>query len=311
MSATIRRSGGPVRRVATRRKPAKPTLRQRLLGWLPVSEAALRRAAMLAVLLACGGVAVAAASWIGVPAMLGDAVADVAGRAGLRVEQIEVTGLKRMDLMTVNAVALDQKSLAMPAVDLAGVRDRLLRYGWVADAHVSRRLPDTLLIHIDERTPAAVWQDEGQLTLIDASGVLLEPVDRDRMPGLPLVIGPGADKQAAGYHALLAAAPALARHVRAATWVGDRRWDLTLDTGEVLALPEGDRESAVAVAKFAAMADEQHLLGRGFLRFDLRDPSRMVVRRPDGAEAFADPGGRPAPAQGARDGHGQGGTDQG
>ena len=71
-------------------------------------------------------------------------------------------GVKRMDVMTVYAVALDQKSRAMPLVDLNLVRDRLLEYGWVQDAHVSRRLPDTLLIRIVERTPAAVWQDRGQ-----------------------------------------------------------------------------------------------------------------------------------------------------
>ena len=79
------------------------------------------------------------------------------------------------------------------------MREQLLRYGWIADAHVSRRLPDTLLIDIVEREPAAVWQDRGQLTLIDATGVLLEPVRPDAMPDLPLVIGPGADRQEAAY----------------------------------------------------------------------------------------------------------------
>src|SRR3546814_6388774 len=73
-----------------------------------------------------------------------------------------------MDKMTFYAVALDQQSRAMPLVDLEEVRQKLLRYGWIEDAHVSRRLPDTLLIQIDERTPAAIWQDNGQLTLIDA-----------------------------------------------------------------------------------------------------------------------------------------------
>src|SRR3546814_20249264 len=83
----------------------------------------------------------------------------------------------------------------MPLVDLEEVRLKLLRYGWIEDAHVSRRLPDTLLIQIDERTPAAIWQDNGQLTLIDASGVLLEPVSPAAMPPLPLLIGEGAAGQ--------------------------------------------------------------------------------------------------------------------
>ncbi|NHN21531.1 cell division protein FtsQ, partial [Bacillus amyloliquefaciens] len=91
---------------------------------------------------------------------------------------------------------------------------------------------------ITEREPAAVWQDNGQLTLIDAEGRLLAPVDAAHMPNLPLVIGPGADRQEAGYQALLAAAPALKPRIRAATWIGNRRWDLTFDSGETLALPQ-------------------------------------------------------------------------
>src|SRR3546814_7790920 len=44
------------------------------------------------------------------------------------------------------------------------------------DARVSRRLPDTLVVDIVERTPAAIWQHNGRLSLIDKKGVVLEPV---------------------------------------------------------------------------------------------------------------------------------------
>ena len=224
--------------------------------------------------------------------MIEGVVDDASARAGLRVETIEVTGNKRADLMAINALALESKSLAMTAVDLNAVRDRLVSYGgWIADAHVSRRWPDTLLIQIDERTPAAVWQNEGQLTLVDASGALLEQVDPDKMPDLPLVIGPGADRQEAGYQALLAAAPALKPRVKAATWVGGRRWDLTFATGETLALPEGERESATALGRFARIERERPILGKGWLRFDLRDPTKLVARRPgSGAQALGETG---------------------
>ena len=234
----------------------------------------------------------AGATWAGVPGMVGRTLSDAAGRAGLRVEQIEVTGLHHMDFMTVNAVALDQRSLAMPSVDLEQVRQRLLAYGWIKDAHVSRRLPDTLLIDVDERAPAAVWQDQGHLMLIDAGGVILDSVDAAHLPALPLVIGPGAHLQEAAYQSLLAAAPALRPHVRAATWVGNRRWDLLFASGETLALPEGEQEAAAALVKFAAMQAARPILGKGWVRFDLRDPGKLVARRPNAAaQALADPGG--------------------
>ena len=58
---------------------------------------------------------------------------------------------------------------------------------------MSRRLPDTLVIDIVEREPAALWQDKQQLALIDAEGVVLDRVPVDEMPDLPLLIGPGAN----------------------------------------------------------------------------------------------------------------------
>lgn len=290
MTATIKR-GAPARRPIPKRKVQKQSAAARLIARLPVTERAVRRGTTGALLLVGAGVLVAGACLAGVPGMVGRTLSDAAGRAGLRVEQVEVTGLKHMDFMTVNAVALDQRSLAMPSVDLDAVRQRLLAYGWIKDAHVSRRLPDTLLIHVDEREPAAVWQDEGHLMLIDAGGTVLEPVDAAHVPDLPFVIGPGAHLQEAAYQTLLAAAPALGRHVRAATWVGNRRWDLRFDTGETLMLPEGERESAGALAGFAAVNSRRHLLGRGWVRFDLRDPSKLVARPPNAAARTLDGGG--------------------
>ena len=305
MSRTIKRGAPPKRPAPRRKQPVKKVpLLDRVVARLPVSEETLRRVVTWAITGTAGAVVVAAAVWIGIPGMVGAAIAETAGQAGFRVEQIEVTGLKRMDRMSVYAVALDQQSRAMPLVDLEAVRQKLLRYGWIADAHVSRRLPDTLLIDIVERSPAAVWQDNGQLTLIDKDGVLLEPVHSDAIPDLPLIIGPGADRQEASYQALLAAAPALKPRVRAATWIGNRRWDLTFDSGETLALPEDGAPGALL--KFAELDGSRPLLGRGWIRFDMRDPAKLVARKPgqDLHQRLQDDGSADAVAGNATDGGG-------
>lgn len=280
MSRTIKRGTPPGKSPPPRRKVAvkKVSAMDKMIGALPVSAATLHRIVTGAILTAVGVAGIAAATWIGIPGMIGAAMAEQVGQAGFRVNQIEITGLKRMDRMSVYAVALDQQSRAMPLVDLEAVRQKLLRYGWIADAHVSRRLPDTLLVDIVERTPAAVWQDNGQLTLINAEGVLLEPVASNAVPDLPLVIGPGADRQEAAYQALLGAVPALKPRVKAAAWVGNRRWDLTFDSGETLALPEDG--APAALVRFAELDGARPLLGRGWLRFDMRDPTRLVARKP-------------------------------
>lgn len=280
MSKTIRRGVAPRRTVQPgRRVPAirKQSMIDRVLRALPVSERTLQRVATggFMALIAVG--AIGLATLFGVPQAAGVALAEGVGAIGLRVEGIEVTGARHMNMMTVYATALDQKSRAMPLVDLAGVRAKLLEYPWIADAQVSRRLPDRIVIHIVERRPAAIWQREGQLSLIDASGVVLEPVSAEAMPDLPLLIGEGANIRADAYRALLDVAPALRPRVKAATWVGDRRWNLLFASGETLALPEDAPERALI--KFAEIDGAQQLLGHGWLRFDMRDPTRLVARK--------------------------------
>lgn len=286
---TIRRGTPPRRPQPARRRPApkEPTALDRLVAALPVSEETLARFVTWTILCAVAAGALGLAIWVGVPGAAYRSFGEAVGRLGYRVEQVEITGLKRMDEMSVYAVALDQKTRAMPLVDLEAVREKLLRYGWIADAHVSRRLPDTLLIQIDEREPAAVWQNAGRLMLIDAAGVPLDTVALDAMPPLPLVIGAGANRQEPAYQRLMDAAPALRPLVSAATWVGNRRWDLQFDSGEVLSLPEGDVPAAKALVKFAEIDGTQRLLGRGYLRFDLRNPDRLVARLPRGGTTQA------------------------
>jgi cell division protein FtsQ len=300
MSRTVKRGSPPRRPVQPKRRPQpKVSTIDRIIAALPISEATLRRIATWSIFTVVCAAALAVATWFGIPGTIGVALAEGIGRAGFRVEQVEVTGLSRMDRMTVYAVALDQRSRAMPLVNLDEVRRKLLAYGWIADAHVSRRLPDTLLVHIVERQPTAVWQDQGKLSLIAADGVWLEPVKADAMPDLPLVIGPEANVQEAAYQKLIDAVPALRPQVKAATWVGKRRWNLLFQSGETLALPEGDADAAKALLKFAQLDGVRPLLGRGWIRFDMRDPTKLVARKPGQVsnQPVADPNGVSASAK--------------
>lgn len=242
------------------------------------------------------GAAAAIALDLPAKAMLG--AAQAVGSAGFTVNGYQIAGLRSMDRKLVDAVVVDELRRAaaptggarpaQPLVDVSRIRDRLLRFGWVKDARVSRRLPDTLVIDVVERTPAAMWQDGQRLALIDSEGVVLDRVRIDRMPDLPLLIGPGANLQASKLDALLAQVPTLQAQLASATWVGRRRWDLAFTSGETVALPEGDRPASAALAKFAELDRSTGLLGRGLVRFDLRVPGKMIVRLPRSAgEAMA------------------------
>jgi cell division protein FtsQ len=201
------------------------------------------------------------------------------------VSRVELRGLNRMDHATIYKNVLDQPSLAMPLVDLDAIRTRLLEYKWIKEARVSRRLPDTLVVDIVERQPVAVWQHNRQLQLIDAEGVALEQLRADRLPNLPLVIGPGAQHRVAALGTILAGSPQVQPLLAGATWIGGRRWDLRFKTGETLSLPEGDELALAALRRFAEMNQRRQLLGGNFLRFDMRIGGKMIVQlkqTPDG-----------------------------
>lgn len=278
MSAKIARGGAAVSRP---RSKAKPAARGR--GKATSSNALgemVRRASGWIFLAMLVAVAVAALAVLRIPQMVAGTLGEAAGDAGFAVRGWDIKGAHHIPRERINqvvAAALSQNR-AQPLVDLEGLRQQLLRFGWVADARVSRRLPDSLVIDIVERTPRAVWQNQGMLTLIDAEGVLLDYVKLEAMPDLPIVIGPDANRHYAELGRLLAAAPRLKPVMAGATWVGGRRWDVRFHTGEVLALPEGAGQAVQALSYFDRKDQAAQLLGHGFVRFDMRIPGKFVIR---------------------------------
>jgi cell division protein FtsQ len=299
-TARLTRTTGPRGRNGPGR--GKPGKRRswfgRMLHALPVSEDTLQRMASWAivgiVVVAIGGIAML----MGVPAMAGQKAAEVAASAGFEVQKVEVRGVERMDELPVYNIALGQVDRSMLSLDLPKVRDEMLKLGWVKDARISRRLPDTLVVDIVERDPVAVWQHDGQLHLIDVQGVVLQSVSTDAMPDLPLVVGPDANRQTAGLNKLMENAPALKPMLAGATWVGNRRWDLRFQSGETLSLPEGDKTSATALVNFARMDGVNRLLGRGIVKFDMRDPDRFILRLPQNQVSDKSDASVQSPAQG-------------
>lgn len=217
------------------------------------------------------------------------------GDAGFEVRHVDISGVRNMGKMPVYSAALGGPTNSMLAIDLDEVRERLLALPWVADARVARRLPDTLVIDIDERKPAALWQYRQRLALIDKTGRVLTRDRLDRFAHLPLIVGPRANDRAVGIMAMLAGYPEMLAQVDAAILVGHRRWDVRFKTGETLSLPEGEAQAARALTLFAKMDADNGLLSKGFNRFDMRLPDRMVVRAPGGLERVAEMRAAPQP----------------
>jgi cell division protein FtsQ len=296
MSQTIKRKGSSARKTAAAQGTARKVRAAKartgsafdgVMSWLPFSEAQLHRG-FLAVILG-GAVALAwfVAAMAGLPAMAGQQLATVASDAGFEVRRVDVRGVENLNELKIYERVLAERDQAMPLVDIDALRQELLGISWIKDARVSRQLPDTLVIDVVEREPHAVLRKADRLVLIDAEGHELEPISAQRAKGRLIVAGPGAGKQMDALGKLLGAAPAMTPQVREAEWVGNRRWNLTFKTGQVLALPEGDRQSADALIAFARLDGTNRLLGGRVAAFDMRAPDRIYMRIPDRAKQEA------------------------
>ena len=288
-SRTVKRKGPNARQIAgaqakaRRAKSARSKTRSllsQILALVPLSEAQLHRVMMVMILGGAALMLALVASAAGVPAMARQQFAAIAASAGFEVRRVEVRGVKRLNELKVYERALAQRNRAMPLVDVQSLRDDLMELSWVADARVSRQLPDTLVIDIVERKAHAVLQLPGKLVLIDETGHQLEPISPARARGKLVLSGAEAGKQVAVLSALLGAAPALKPQLREAEWVGNRRWNLTFKTGQVLALPEGHRPAADALVAFARLDGTNRLIGGRVAAFDMRSPGRVYLRIP-------------------------------
>jgi len=214
---------------------------------------------------------------------VGEVLAGATGVTGLRVDQVMVEGRKMIDRQTVlNAVGL-KRGQPILGFDIAAARQRLEHIPWVESAVVERRLPDLVYVRLVERTPMALWQHEGRFSVIDAKGVVVVDGNVGSYANLPIVVGPDAPAKAESLLLLLATEPEIKARVAAAVRVGGRRWNLHLDNGVDVRLPEED--AASAIAKLAETNRANQLIDRDVKVIDLRQPDRLVLQLgPNSAE---------------------------
>lgn len=203
--------------------------------------------------------------------------------AGLAVDEVFVEGRWRTAPSEILRLLEVERGAPILAFDPYVAKSRLEGLPWVRAASVERRLPDVIYLRLDERVPLAIWQIDGARRVIDDRGAVIPEARAEAFAALPVVVGKGAPDHTAALLRLLDLEPDLKRQVSAAVWVGERRWNIRLDSGIDVRLPETDPERAWAEL---ARIDRQHgLLDRDVAIIDLRLPDRLVVRTAPGAAA--------------------------
>tara|TARA_B100000749_G_scaffold174126_1_gene134365 strand:- start:206 stop:1117 length:912 start_codon:yes stop_codon:yes gene_type:complete len=295
MARKVKRKATGVRRAATSRSrasKARAAHRQSkgvvnsALSALPISQQQLQGTFLILILAGALAAAWFVASAAGVPALMSQQVATSAGAAGFQMRNIDLTGVERMNRLKVYEEVMEHRGTPMPLLDLAAIRADLKQMPWVAEARVSRQLPDKLVIDIQERTPHAVLVKPDRLVLIDRNGVELDPIGEKDAEGMLRISGAGAAEQIDSLDHILAAAPALQPQIASAHRIGERRWNIVFKTGQILALPQGEDEAAEAFIDFAKLDGLYRLLGGKATVIDLRVPDRYVLREPGRADRF-------------------------
>ena len=206
---------------------------------------------------------------------------------GLAVGDVQVEGRDRASRDAILIALGATRGAPILAVDPVLAKRRLETIPWVRSASVERRLPDALYVRLVERQPLAFWQRDGKLVPIDRDGVTVPNDQAGGFGNLLVLVGPDAPKAGAALLDMIASEPELAPHVAAAVRVGGRRWNLRLDSGIDVALPEED--AAAAWHRLAELERSDGILERDIEMIDLRLPDRLVVRAPRAEPAKTPP----------------------
>jgi len=196
--------------------------------------------------------------------------------AGFEIAAVKLSGQRETTEFEILEALEIEQGTSLALFDAAAARERLARIPWVETVSVQKLYPGTLQVRIDEREAFALWQRGDRLSVIDARGQVISDEVDGRYANLLMLVGHGAQYRGDEILAALEQVPELRSRVRAARLVSDRRWDLLLENGISVRLPETDVPRALA--DLMRLDAESGLLTRDITVVDIRLPDRVVVR---------------------------------
>ena len=172
------------------------------------------------------------------------------------------------------------------ALDTKAVAAKLGKLPWIGAVTVERHLPDTVAVILTERMPAARWQHNEAVYVIDDQGRPLSAARPENFTQLPLVVGTGAEKEAQILIALFKKYPDIAQMTDSAVRVAERRWDLHLKPKITVRLPEENTDGAMH--RLSVLINESKILERNIVAVDLRVPDRVAYEPATTAKSAGD-----------------------
>lgn len=125
-------------------------------------------------------------------------------------------------------------------VSLTDIEKRLKYKAWVKDYIISKVFPNKIVLQISEKEAISVWRNQEKENLIDKYGDVFfvsgyDDVERKK---LLHIAGQGANLKANKLHSELKQALFLRDKIYFCVYIGQRRWDIILNDGTLIKMPE-------------------------------------------------------------------------
>ena len=197
------------------------------------------------------------------------AVDAVTADAGFGISAVNLAGNRRTPAASVLAALGFEPGQSIFGADIQSARARLMQLEWVAEADVSRRYPDSVSVTIVEKIPYALWQGTDGLHVIERSGKPITYARAEDYPHLPFFLG-DPPTGASDLVDAIATHRAVVARVKGMQRVSGRRWNLILDDGVVVKLPEENWRAQLDTLEHLIV--DKSVLERDISEIDLRSP---------------------------------------
>ena len=220
--------------------------------------------------------------------LLGAAAVTLTRSPYFAAHRIEVRGTSHVTRSEILRIAGIAPGTNVFTLDAGSAAARLEQDPWIAHATVTKDLPSTLVIEIDERVAVAVVGTGGALRLVADDGALLEAALPRTAAGLPTIastepgVQPGPDAIAGAARAIAAMAPSLRGRIHGVSILSDGQLRVDLSSGAEVAYGEAVELSEKAMA-LRALLDYAVEKGASVISADVRVPSAPTAVLSGGA----------------------------
>jgi len=207
---------------------------------------------------------------------------DVIGTdAGFGISEIHITGNRRTPYSQILEVLGMQPGQSIFSADLWNAQQKLSALDWIASAEIHRRYPDAIFVSLVEKRPFALWQappdahGEAPIWVVERNGKLITSRDLEKFRRLPKLVGEGAPEAAADLVDQVTAHRAIAARIAAYSRISQRRWNLILDDGVTVELPETGWPKQLDALEHLII--DKGILERDVTQIDLRSPTHYFL----------------------------------